>query len=205
MSTTMIDGQVSSIVTYGTPPGRVLSYDVRQLSLESLVALVSSGLSHKAGNEVASKVSTEKKRRAEAGEAPMTDDEISAMLNAGWDALNEKILNGTLGISTRAPRGTAIETVIRQIAKEELVARLSKVGYKFPTGKDKSGNPSTITVGTGEDAKVYTGAELLDSYVNANLDALTKSAKRRMDQAERDAAKAVAAGGGVVSVTSLGL
>lgn len=175
-------------VSYGKAPGTVYSFDLGALPTASLIALASSGLAHKMGNEVASQVSTEKAKRKEAGSAELTEAEIDTMLAELREEMAGKILAGTIGTSTRGPRGTALDTIVRQKAKAEMVAVLAKHGITFPEGKypkthAQAGEARVIVM----DGKAVTGSELVDRYLTKHSERLTALAKREMAAVEKAA------------------
>lgn len=195
----MSASQADQTISYGNEP-RVFRVAVADIPANSLLALASKGLAHWLGNECASKVSTEKKRRVDANEPAMTEAEEEAMRNETQDAAWARIMSGEISAASRGPRGTALDTVIRRIGKDELVGLLTKMGIKFPEGKNKAtGQPNTVTL----DGQAVTGPDLLNKYVAGHTERLTTLAKREMARIEKEAAKVEKSDG--LSMGSLGL
>lgn len=158
-------------LTYGD-----VTVDTSTLPPASIDALLRRGLSHYLGNEQASKLTSWKE--SEEGKTA-SDAQVStkkAELIAGaMRALHE----GTVGTRTFGPRGTALETLEREVAWERLSPMLAKVpGYKASVFKD--GGKLHIT-GRGD----LTKAELIAAYIAKNAEAVRKEAESRVRARER--------------------
>ena len=149
--------------------------DTQTVPATSLVALVQRGFNNILGNEVASKVTKWKDDyKDEHGENP-NDAEVATYTYDCRKAALQRILDGTLGVRQSAgPRGTAIDTVMRQIAVERLAAALKKQNTKMPI-KDE-----TVTVG----GKSYDRASLIAAHLMKNADVIRTEAEKRMAQAD---------------------
>lgn len=112
------------LVTYGDQ-----TLDFTKLPPKSLEAMLKRGVSHFLGNEVASKVSTRKKK-AEADGAPLGEDEAVALrgefLTAALAALHE----GTVGTATRGPAADPVDAEADRIAWGEIQTILKSNGSK---------------------------------------------------------------------------
>lgn len=146
----------------------------------SKIALMARGLSHILGNEVASKVSGKVKKWEAENEALLEDDpegfaEASRDNRESWaeeaynDAVN-KIMSGTLGLRAVGPRGTAIETEMRDIAIEEIKAHLAAQKIKWPSKAD-----GIIPTKSGP----KTRSDLVAAFVAKHADRLRVEAERR--------------------------
>lgn len=113
-------------VTYGT---HTLNFD--SLPPKSTEAMLKRGVSHFLGNEIASKVTTAKKKFAAANEGrELAEDEITALrgefVAKALSALNE----GTVGIATRGPAADPIEAEMDRLAWIEIQGILKANGSK---------------------------------------------------------------------------
>ena len=157
-------------ITYGTH-----TFDTAKLPEASISALLRRGLAHFLGNEQASKVASHFD-----GETPT--DEAKAAYKAECVANAVKALHeGTVGSSTRGPRGSTIETVLRALAKAEVITVLKANKLVFPTGEKK------IKFGDGTE---LTGADLIDRRIAKHGERLMKEAQAKMKADERAVAKA---------------
>lgn len=155
--------------------------DSAALPEKSIAALLGRGFSHVFGNEVASQVTS--KIKAELGDGHEKAD-IETFRNehadmvAGWHAdfvaaKVETLVNGTIGERTGSgPRGTALDTIKRAVAWEDVKAKLTAKGLSFPKGKD-----AKLEFGNGEK---LTKGELITRYIAKNDEDVTKEATRRM-------------------------
>jgi hypothetical protein len=114
------------------------SFDLNALPAASIRALVSRGLSHVLGNEVASKVSGLKAKAEAAGEA-LSAEFIEAHSQAFRAEKIQQIMEGTLGTVrvSSGPRGDAIGTIARDLAIKECKAIFAQRGWKFPAKNDE--------------------------------------------------------------------
>lgn len=146
----------------------------------SKIALMARGLSHILGNEVASKVSGKVKKWEGENEALFADDPDSfdeaskenreAWAQEAYDEAVAKIMSGTLGLRAVGPRGTAIETEMRDIAIDEIKAHLAKQNVKWPAKAD-----GIIQTKTGP----MTRSDLVAAFVAKHADRLRAEAERR--------------------------
>lgn len=161
------------------------------LPAASQKALVGRGVTHFLGNEQASKIVAKIKR--EIGGENVTKEQVAAFREANgakvaeWEA--ETILAalaalqaGTVGVRVGAPKGTTLDSVMRQVATEELKELLKNNKMSLPTGDKK------LKFGDGQG---FTREELIARRL-ANpkfRPGIEKEAKRRMSAAEKAAAE----------------
>lgn len=144
---------MSREITYGN-----VIVDIDTLPEKSLLALAHRGLRAYLGNEQSSKVTAWKDENSEASEAAVAAkrDEFVA------EAL-QKLLDGTMGAGgSRGPRGTKIETLMRQIGEKRARIILKANGLTWPT-KDK-----TVKFGNAE----FDGPTLIQRQINAAKDSV---------------------------------
>lgn len=122
----------SDVLTYG-------AFNVRfdLLPRTSQLALARKGLAHVLGNEAASKVTAWKDTDAAKG---ATEADIVAKKAEFQAGLLQSLWDGTLGSRAGTPRGSALETVMRDIAREVVLnaARALKAkdkNFKMPDAK----------------------------------------------------------------------
>lgn len=172
-------------VTYGTN-----TFDFGTLPAQSLEAMVKRGVAHFFGNEVAAKVTAWKKKFAdENGGAQPGDDEVAAKHAEVTADFHAKLVNGTVGISTRGPAQDPVEAEMERIARRDITQILKTAGAKW-TGK---GDDRKVTFADGSQ---YTMDELVDRRLanpehQANI---RKAAERAIKDAAKAAEKAKAAG-----------
>ena len=142
-----------TLVTYGE-----ISFELDALPAKSLLAMVKRGVGHYLGNEQASKLTTWKEARETETGVPPTEEAI-AQAKSGFqsDAL-AKLLAGEVGHSVRGPRGTAVDTVIRQIALERATKLLADAKLKMPVKDEVITTPAGAT---------YTRAQLIQRQIDA--------------------------------------
>lgn len=178
---------MANVIKYGD-----YTIDADTIPAKSVNALLARGLAHICGNEVSSKVVS--KIRSVIG-ADATKDAVKEYRTANDAKVTEwehegitealkSLQDGTVGDRSFGPRGTALDTVIRQVATEELRAALKKGGQSLPSGK------KTVLVATAANpnGEQFTGPELVARYVAANTERLTREANSRMSKAEKVAA-----------------
>lgn len=170
--------------------------NVYDLPARSLAALVASGLAHKLGNEIAAKVAAYKAKATD-GKLP-SESEIAQFKAQKQKEMFASLLSGEAAASARGPRGSAIESMMKKIAAEELAARFRALGKSLPSG-DKT---ITLTTGDGR-VEAVTRATLIDRRVAAHSERLRAEAERRISEERAKAAAAVAAGGGTLSASVL--
>lgn len=158
-------------IEYGTH-----KIDTDKLPEKSVQALLSRGLTHFLGNEQASKVAAKFK------DQEGITDEMRNAAKADFVANAVKALTeGTIGTRTGGPRGTGVDSVMRQLAEAEVKGILKHNKLSMPTG-DK--------VVKFADGTVLTRAELIDRRIAKHGDRLRKEAEAEIKREEREAAKA---------------
>ncbi len=163
------------MIEYGT-----FKIDPATLPEVSVNALLRRGVAHYLGNEQASKLASWVEAEEKAGRKP-GDAEKAVAKHDFQTAAIEALTKGTIGTRVGGPRGTAIDTVIRGLAKDEVKAVLKHNGLTFPTGEK---------VVEFADGTKLTGSELIDRRIAKHGDRLRKEAEAEMKRQERDAAKA---------------
>lgn len=155
--------------TYGN-----ITVDTDKLPAPSIAAMLSRGLSHFLGNEQASKVAAKFKDDTRADDdATLIADKAKYKAECQANAMTA-LTAGTVGESNRGPRGSTIDTVIRGLAKDEVIGVLKTLKLTFPTGEKQ------ITFGEGENVQNLTGAELIDRRIVKHGDRLRKEAEAKM-------------------------
>lgn len=145
-------------------------------------ALIRRGLAHYLGNEQASKVTSH------FGDEEVTDEAKNAFKAECVTKAIEVLLNGVMGAGRMGvPRGTAIETVVRQMATKEVVANLKHNKLAMPK---KAEDTITINAGQANERKL-TRNDLIAAWVKKHGERLTKAAEAEM---KRQAKLAEAAG-----------
>lgn len=157
------------------------SVAIADLPQVSLVALAHRGLVHILGNEVASKVTAWKKTDAGAN---ATEDDIAAKTEAFRAEAMEKVLSGSLGVRTGTVRGTALETVMREVAIERLRSNFAAAIKKNPAHPKFPGDAKTTINVRGEELN---RATLIERHIAKFRDVIEAEARRRMAEAEADA------------------
>lgn len=117
---------------------RIHDTDVKVADLPeaSVLALLGRGISHVLGNEVASRVSTAKKATNEDGTPKYNEAELDELHRRVLAEKINAILEGTLGVrAAAAPKATAFEKRVRDIAITVLRRQAAAKGYAWPSGK----------------------------------------------------------------------
>lgn len=150
-------------LTYGTH-----TIDTATLPEASVNALISRGFSHFMGNETASRVASHF-----GDEIKTASDEAKATAKAQFQAeALAKLIAGTVGVSSpRGPRGTSLDTVIRNLAEKEIKATLDTLKLKMPSG-DK--------VVEFSDGQKLTKGQLIERRLAKHGDRLRKEAEAEM-------------------------
>ncbi len=182
--------QVATTLTYGD-----LSFEIASLPASSINKLLKSGLAHFLGNEVASKVSTAKAKRAESDLGPMNDVEIAECKARFLAEAAESLRTGQVTHATRAPRGTAIDTVFNRLVTEKVKFLLNAQGISMPSG-DK-----LVTLPNGATA---TRADLLERAKARYGEQLRREAEAEIAKRERDAKKSLEASKDSEGMESMG-
>lgn len=152
--------------------------DFNSLPEASLVAMLRRGFGHFMGSECASKVTAAFDPENEFAPTE-TKEEYKAKVQAEMFA---KLQAGTVGVSTRGPAVDPITTIIRRLAKAEIVAILKSNGLAWPKKAED--------VVSFPDGRKLTGPELIDRRVKAEGDRLAKEAKKVADEQARKNKKA---------------
>lgn len=167
---------MSNIIEYG--PHKI---DVDTVPAANLTALIRRGLAHYLGNEQASKVTS----HFDGEEA--TDDAKAAFKVECVAKAIDVLLNGVMGAGRiGVPRGTAIETVVRQMAVKEVIANLKHNKLAMPK---KAEDTVTFNAGQANERKL-TRTQLVDMWTKKHNERLTKAAEAEMKRQERTAQSA---------------
>jgi hypothetical protein len=188
-----------------TPADTTIEYgdvkrDLAALPTTTVVALARRGLAHLLGNEAASKVSGAVDK--EAGVAEADDVAAKTAKRTAWKKANEAAFAtlvasvradlltaldaGTLGASTRGPRGSSADTIAREIAEDEIMAILKQHGIARPKkAADKVNIPDGSEFTMGEliarrlsDTALYGHGTRIRKAAEAKLAALAKVAEK---------------------------
>lgn len=174
-------------IKYGTH-----EIDTATLPEVSATALMRRGLAHFLGNEQASKVASFVK----ASKEPVTDEAKAAKLAEFVASAKEALIAGTIGSNVRGPRGSAVETVERALAKAEVISILSNLSpkVKFPKGEEKV---------EFADGTKLSGEELIARRLAKHGDRLRKEAEAKMKADARKAEKVGEAAKGLAGLDAL--
>ena len=171
------------------------------------MAFIRRGVAHYLGNEQASKVTGWKAKRAEEGN-PANDAEVAAFQADCISAALKAAYDGTMGSSVRGPRGTALETVMRQIALGRVRVLLGNAGLSVPKKAEDSvafanGDSFTLAQLVKRQIEAEPGSKSVTFFGNKTVQA---EAEAKMKADERAKAKAAEAkGAGASTVADLGL
>lgn len=163
-------------------------WDLHTMPRASLVNLVKSGLSHKLGNEVSSKVGAHFKaiKNADGTEGDVPDSASDAYVSKRAeirDAMVAAILDGTIG-EGRGPAGPKLSPFERRFAKivrDELVAKLRQSGVI--KGSKLPADEQVIEV----KGKAFTWAALQTAYGNSHQVRIEKEVKTQLATEEKKA------------------
>lgn len=170
---------MSKITSYG------FEFDTAALPGQTLDALISRGLNHVLGNEVASKIAAFKSRIEKETGVAATDEAVSAQTTAERQAMIDKLVAGTLGVRVAAaPSVDPIEAEMTRLAKAKIATVLKANGLKW--AKDAEG-VRTVTLKNG----TFTMAELVERQLTGHGEALRAEAEKVL-KAKARAAKAAA-------------
>lgn len=162
------------------------SVDIKSLPEASVLAMVRRGLSHYAGNELASKVAGFKERtEKEQQGTPATEEQVATYKATAAATMLAALTSGTIGV--RAGGGGAtrvadpVEREARRIAVAEVEGILKAKGLKMPTG-DK-----TITFANG----TFTREDLISRRLaGPEGDRIQKAAKKAVSELAKVAGNA---------------
>lgn len=149
-----------------------ITIDSADLPESTVNALMSRGFAHILGNEVASKVTAWKK--SEDG-VNADADEVKAYTEAARNTMLQKLKDGTLGVRVGGPRGTALDTIIRQVAIERLKANFAAAKVKFPAN-----NKDTVNIG----GKQMNRTAIIEAHIEKYRDVIEAEAERRAAEAK---------------------
>lgn len=163
------------ILTYGD-----FTADFNTLPETSLVAMLRRGFGHFMGSEVSSKVTAAFAEDNET-QPSVSKDEYKAQVQAEMFA---KLQAGTVGVSTRGPAVDPITTIVRRLAKAEIIPILKANGLAWPKKSE-----DVVSFPNGDK---FTGAQLVDRRLAhpEHGTRLLKDAKKVSDEAARKAKKA---------------
>jgi GH24 family phage-related lysozyme (muramidase) len=166
-------------ITYGAH-----TIDTATLPEVSILSLISKGLAHFLGNEQASKVTRWKKDNESADEAAVA----ATLAQYQADALVQ-LAEGKVGIHASRPRGSALETIMREIAEKEVRMVLKQSNLTMPSGDKKL----TFADGTELTRQDLLSRRLAHATHGPRIKAL---AEKELAARERNATKAMEAAGG---------
>lgn len=179
MSDTNTD--TSKVVTYGSH-----TIDFAAQPHASLMAMLSRGVTHFLGSEMAAKVDAYYKRTPKDGEPAKRPDteQDRADLKAEYQLLAVKALNdGTVGVSNRGPAVDPLEAAIESVARKEVLQTLRDNKTKVPKKADQKV--------AFADGSAYTIAELVERRIAnpKHADRIKGVAQAELDRKAKEAAK----------------
>lgn len=164
-------------------PNLVLTYgaftaDFNTLPEASLVAMLRRGFGHFMGSECASKVTAAFDPENETQPTESKED-YKAKVQAEMFA---KLQAGTVGVSTRGPAVDPITTIVRRLAKAEIIPILKANGLAWPKKAE-----DVVSFPNGDK---FTGAQLVDRRVAKEGERLGKEAQKIAAEQAKKIAKA---------------
>lgn len=185
------------VITYGDR-----KVDTASLPEKSIEALLRRGVTHYLGNEQASKVTAKIDKAVSEGKAEgfvATRDDIKAYREANSDQVGiwmkevtdsalAALLEGTIGnraVGTSGPKLAPLDTIVRKVAKAEVIDTLKANGLSTPKGEEKV---------QFDGGKSFTLDELIDRRIAKHGDRLTAAAKKELADRARKAKQAAEAG-----------
>jgi len=177
-----------NLVTYGN-----YSFDYLGIPAASVMALLHKGFAHLMGNEAAARVTAWKEANPEA-----TPEAIAEAKTKFQSEFMANLLAGTIGHGTRGPRGTAAETIARELAEKEVRAILTQNGLNMPS-KD-----NVVSFPNGD---AFTRKQLIDRRMANHGERLMREAEAELKARARKIEKEIAAAkaSGAEGAASLGL
>lgn len=160
--------------------------DFAALPESSRQALLSRGLTHYLGSEVASKVTAWKGKNEGA-----TEEQIAAYKAEVYGEAKQALLDGTVGSNTRGPRLDPVEAEMTRLAAVEVKAILR--GAKMPIGKDKN-----VRFADGTVKSLY---DMVVTRIERESDRLRKEAERNVKAVAKKASEV--AGGATAEALGL--
>lgn len=186
------------IITYGDR-----KVDTASLPEKSIEALLRRGVTHYLGNEQASKVTAKIeaaiKKAAGADDFVVIRDDIKKYREANSDQVSlwmkevtdsalAALLEGTIGnraVGASGPKLAPLDTIVRKVAKAEVIDTLKANGLSTPKGEEKV---------QFDGGKSFTLDELIDRRIAKHGDRLTAAAKKELAERARKAKQAAEAG-----------
>lgn len=167
--------------------------DFATLPESSRNALLSRGLTHYLGSEVAAKVTAWVNREENAG---ATVEQKAAKKAEFYEAAKEALLAGTVGMNARGPRLDPVEAEMARLAKQEVKAILAGAGMKLVKGEAKFADGTVKSLDAMVETRLEREGERLRKAAEKSIADAAKKAK-----ATADAAKSA----GTVTADTLGL
>ena len=147
--------------------------------LATLAAMVSRGVTHYFGSELASKVIAERKRRE--ADNPMSEADEAAYRAETADAFLARAIAGEIGMGHRGPSADPTEAEAEKLAWAEVQVVLKQNDIK-PEGK---GEDRTWTIGTDKLSK----DDLIERRLAKHGDRLREEARKAIAKRAKDKAK----------------
>lgn len=160
--------------------------DFAVLPESSRQALLSRGLTHYLGSEVAAKVTAWKGKNEGA-----SDDAIAAYKTEVYAEAKQALLDGTMGFNARGPRLDPVEAEMTRLATAEVKAILR--GAKMTVGKDKNVRFA--------DGTIKSLADMVATRIERESDRLRKEAERNVKAVAKKASEV--AGGATAEALGL--
>lgn len=154
--------------------------DAAALPEQSMKALLQRGITHFLGNEQASKVASWAEGFETKNSRKPTDAERDTAKADYVAGALKALAEGTIGVRSGGPRGSPTDTVIRQLARAEVVGILTTQKVKVPKGEEK------VKFGDGTE---LTLAEMVSRRIAKHGDRLTKEAEAKLKADARKAEK----------------
>jgi len=193
---TKMEPNQMSTITYGN-----YSVDTTTLPEASVSALLSRGLTHFLGNEQASKLASWVKGEGQANSddkatctawkeanAQAVSDKMAELVKSGIAALTE----GTIGTRASAgPRVSPLDTMVRSIAKKEVLGILATHSIKAPKKDEK------VRFANGTEKSLD---EMIATRIEKEGERITKEAEKAIREATKKAETIKAQAGAVETV-----
>lgn len=142
-----------SLVTYTEQYQDLMArLDAGTLPVVSVRAMFARGVKHFLGNEVSSEVSQHEDKNPGISDQALDQYKAAAIAEA-----YQEILDGKVGISTRGPRGSSIETEMKKIATDRMRTLLANLGKSWPSKKD-----ATVELPLPEGMVAFTASQLVE-------------------------------------------
>ena len=161
-------------------------FDIGALPEASVKALLSRGLNHVLGNEVASKVTGFK--TVGEGQPEHTEAEIEAFKVTARQKAIDAILAGTLGVRAAGVTVDPVEAAMERITRDEITTTLSANKYKW--SKSVKGEDRTVAL---PDVK-FTMDELVERRLAKHGDRIRAAAEKAVKAKQRKLEEAAKTG-----------